>query len=335
MADLTLSLDIRDSDDAVIIDPSIDLRLSSASDTSPLKWTYSLDGAPKLVTIVDAPAANPLMMRLTPSRYRDVASTARVTNGRLVPLAKVLKAPRLPSEWLPAFRNWAEVSSTFTGMTTLLDASPAFQLGEGTTAGRIVRDVYDGILPTDRVSARAKMALLNICSRIGVESTPGSSQSWLTHLGELFWGNHERIIGRVSQDCADLVRALRDNPPDGYEPAGAALHKRNFKKVLGVTRVGEMFSVKTSEAQANLQFTVGLVERGGQTTWMMDVDIDEHGTLLGHAFDLLVHLRTKGTDPIDIHEVLRDKFTGCNLGYDLIPRAPIGTVEVRVVGASS
>lgn len=336
MPDLTLALDIRNVDRRVIADPHIDLRLSSASDGSPLKWSFALEGQAKTIVIPDAPAANPLTMRLTPSRYRDVASRVWVRDGgRLEPVAKELLAPRLPSEWLPAFTPWNALGPTFTTMARLLDASKVFQLGEGTTARRITGAVYDSIAPTDRVSARAKMAMLNICARLDAELAPGSARPWITRFESFLLGNHERLIGQTTQACADLVRDLRAHPVDGYEPAGSALHRRNFKKVLGVTDVGEMVSIKTSVARANLQLTVAMVRYHGAHAWMMDVDIDEHGHLLGHLFDLLVHQFTKGTDPIDIHEALRERFTGCDLGYDLTPRAPMGTVDVTLHGATT
>lgn len=333
MPDLTLALDIRDVDHVVITDPHIDLRLWSNSNESPFKWTYSLDGHVKPVAIPDAPASNPLQMRLTPSRYRDIASSAWVKDQvRLEPVETRLVAPRLPSEWWPAFTPWNALGTTFSEMCRLLNGSTAFQIGEGTTAGRITDGVYDAIDPRDRVSSRAKMAMLNICSRLAAELAPDDGMPWATRFEQLFLGTHERLIGQTTQACADLVRRVHDHPVDGYEPAGAALHKKNFKKVKGVTDVGEMVSIKTSVARANLQFTAALVRYNGEHTWMLDVDIDEHGHLLGHLFDLLVHIYTKGTDPIDIHEALRTLFAGCDLGYSLTPRAPIGVVEMTVQG---
>ena len=56
--------------------------------------------------------------------------------------------------------------------------------------------------------------------------------------------------------------------------------------------------------------------------------------LLAHTFDLIRHMFTGGTDPIDIHESLCQLFPDVPLGYGLTPRAPIGSVSVKVKGAT-
>jgi len=67
---------------------------------------------------------------------------------------------------------------------------------------------------------------------------------------------------------------------------------------------------------------------------LIDADIDEHGELLAHTFDLVRHIFTKGTDPIDLHESLRELFPERDLGYLLDPRAPVGRVTATVRGAT-
>ncbi len=95
-----------------------------------------------------------------------------------------------------------------------------------------------------------------------------------------------------------------------------------------------MTSIKTDVNKANLQLTAAHATRNGEDIWMLDADIDENGELLAHTFDLIRHIFTKGTDPIDIHESLRELFPACDLGYSLDPRAPMGRVTATVRGAT-
>ena len=92
--------------------------------------------------------------------------------------------------------------------------------------------------------------------------------------------------------------------------------------------------LKPIRSRANLQVTVCEARLDGQDVFLLDTDIDEHGELLAHTFDLIRHVFTGGTDPIDVHESLRALFPDATMGYDLEPRAPIGSVRAKVRGAT-
>jgi len=234
---------------------------------------------------------------------------------------------------LPAFDRWATLSDDFDALTTLLLASSAFQLGRGSKAGCLDEAAYDGVSADDPTAWRAKMALLNLYSRMNVEGPPSTSRLWITEVSQLLLATSERFIAETGRDCFDAVRSLSNSPGGGYKHAGPDLHKKNFELVPGVVNVRDMASVKTDVNRANLQITVARATRHGEDIWMLDADIDEHGELLAHTFDLIRHIFTKGTDPIDIHESLRELFPECDLGYSLDPRMPVGRVTATVRGA--
>ena len=334
MPSLQFTMDIRDADEAVIVDPVVWVRLARPDDAAGQKWRLESDGTAGTRTLKDAPAGSPLRLRISPSRYRDIGMFAQVTSGRLIPDASLMKTPRLPSEWLPAFIRWAELSDDFDALTTLLMASCAFQLGRGSKATCLDEAAYDGVGTDDPTAWRAKMSLLNLYSRMKVEGPPSTHKTWIGEVSQLFLATSERFICETNQECADTVRSLSNSPGGGYKHAGPDLHRKNFELVPGVTDVKDMVSIKTDVSKANLQLTVARARRQGEDIWMLDADIDENGELLAHTFDLIRHIFTKGTDPIDIHESLRELFPASDLGYALEPRVPVGEVTAIVHGAT-
>ena len=333
MPNLEFRMDIRDVDQQVIVDPVVWVRLARPDDAGGQKWRLDSDGTAATRQLEDAPSGSPLRLRLSPSRYRDIGMFAQVINGRLIPDASLMKTPRQPSEWLPAFDRWASLPDDFDALTTLLLASDTFQLGRGSKAGCLDEAAYDAVSADDPTAWRAKMSLLNLYSRMRVDGPPSTTRKWIEEISQLFLATSERFICETNQECADIVRSLSSAPGGGYKHAGPDLHKKNFELVPGVTDVKDMVSIKTDVNKANLQLTVARANRHGEEIWMLDADIDEHGELLAHTFDLIRHLFTKGTDPIDIHESLRGLFPDSDLGYALEPRVPIGQVTATVHGA--
>lgn len=334
MPTLNLRLDLRNVDDEVIVDPLIHLRLANPSAASGQMWALALNGTAKNVRLIDAPAGDPLNLRISLSRYRDIGMFARVKDKTLVPDASLMQAPRTPSEWLPSFTRWAELGKPFALLTKRLRASERFMLGRQSAAGKLVENAYDAVSQTDATAAKAKMTLLNLYSRLAAEPPPSMAAPWFEHTEALLLANRERLISSTSAACVQMVRSLSSHPGGGYKTADPVLHRPFFEDLPGVTDVRNMASIKTDVSRANLQLTVCEARLDGQDVCLLDTDMDEHGELLAHTFDLIRHIFTGGTDPIDIHEALRELFPETTLGYGLEPRAPIGTVKVKVRGAT-
>ena len=71
--------------------------------------------------------------------------------------------------------------------------------------------------------------------------------------------------------------------------------------------------------KGNFQLT--LTHLSAPDEMLLDADIDENGTLLGHFLDLFKHKITGGTHPNDIHELLvlqEGQSAGFDLGYQLV-----------------
>ncbi len=332
MPTLTLRLDLRNVDDEVIVDPLIHLRLAHPTEASGKMWTLAMNGQAKNVRLDDAPAGDPLNLRISPSRYRDIAMFAWVKDKRLVPDASLMTAPRTPSEWLPSFTPWAKLEKRFAPLTQRLRASERFMLGRQSAAVKLVEDAWDAVTPTDQTAAKAKMTLLNLYSRLAAHAPPSTNAPWFEHTGTLLLANRERLISTTSATCVQMVRSLSSHPGGGYKSAKPDLHRKFFEDLPGVTDVRGLASVKTEASRANLQLTICEARLDGHDVCLLDTDIDENGELLAHTFDLVRHIFTGGTDPVDIHESLRALFPADTLGYGLQPRAPIGTGKVKARG---
>ena len=118
----------------------------------------------------------------------------------------------------------------------------------------------------------------------------------------LLLATRERVISTTTAACVQMVRSLA--------------------------------SIKTDVSRTNLQLTVCDACLDGQDVCLLDTDIDEHGELLAHTFDLMRHVFTGVTDPVDVHKSLRELFPTVTLGSGLEPRAPTGSVTVKVRGAT-
>jgi hypothetical protein len=334
--DLQLDLDILDVDGFHIIDPDVFLRLSRSDGSGARAWRVALNGQRESLTLHDAPAGDGLILRVTPSRYRDIAFVCRLSGDQIGPASpdEPIKAPRRPSEWLPVFTRWAVLPSALEDLKTALGDSLRFRLGRSSEAGKLVGDAYDGVNPRDESRALAKLSLLNLYSRLVIEPAPTTGEPWSQRIQELFLATRERIIARVDQVCYDTVRELSAHGKSGYHKAPVGDHLDNLREIPGASNPREAASIKTREAKANLQFTVARAELEGQSIFMLDCDMDENGKLLAHTFDLIKHLVTDGTHPIDIHEALREKFPAVPLGYALEPRVLTPHVSVTVLPAA-
>ena len=174
MPDLKLDLEIFDVDGLRIIDPDVFLRLVRSDGSGAKAWRVAFSGQREPLTLRDAPAGDALILRVTPSRYRDIAFACRRTGDQLGPASpdEQIRAPRRPSEWLPVFKRWDLLPATFEDLKTALGASPRFRLGRTSEPGRVIGNAYDGVDPRDESRALAKLSLLNLYSRLAIEPTP-------------------------------------------------------------------------------------------------------------------------------------------------------------------
>jgi hypothetical protein len=332
MPDLTLDLAVVDTDGFPVIDPDIVLRLARSDGSAAKAYRIALNGQRSSLTLRDAPAGSALILRLTPSRYRDIAAVCRVDGERVRPASdEPLIAPRRPSEWLPVFTRWAALPELFDDLKTALQGSRRFRLGRTSQPGQLIDAAYDGVDPRDESSALAKLSMLNLYSRLASESAPTTGQPWSKRIRELFIATRERIIAQVDESCFATVHQLSQSEPEGYFRSPVGGHVKNLEEIPGVSSVTEPASVKTKEDKANLQFIVARAVVDGQPAFLLDCDIDENGRLLLHTFDLIKHAFSGGTQPIDVHEALRTKFPRVPIGYSLEPKVPVPEVTARII----
>lgn len=328
-----LTMSVQDVDGRGIVDPVAFLRVSSTNSAHQTTAKLELSGG-GIDRFVDVPADATLRIRLSPSRYRDGAVFASV-NGDGEIAVPTMALPRRPDRWLPAFSPFASLGGSFAGMIRVLRASPRFRLGRDSVPGKLVDSAFDAVSPSDESRSLAKMCLLNLCSRLEAEGMPGKA-AWIDRVQELLVCQRDRLIAVVGDDVFQDVEALAKAGDGVYRKSNAALHRKNLERIATVSAVGAMVSVKTRVSRANLQLTVGRVQMAGQAAVLLDADLDEHGELVPHTFDVVRHLLTKGaTHPIDIHEGLRRTYPGLRLGYDLEPAVPVGEVTVKVLAANA
>jgi hypothetical protein len=335
----TLRLLATDVDHRPLVDPTVFVRLASPDNRRAAAKRLALNGVPALLRFADGPPGFALLLRVSPSRYRDGLVTAAVDgDGRVTP-TQAIRLPRKPSEWLPAFTPWSRLSGVFAPLQRVLERSPAFRVGRTSAPELFVRTSYDAVERRDESRALAKMCLLNLYGRLREEPVPHTGQPWFALVQELFLATRERLVARVDRTCWDAIRQLEQRPMEGYWRAPVGDHRANLEAVAGVSQVRDLASVKTREAKANLQFTVARARRDGVWISLLDADIDEHGTLLPHVFDLIAHAFTGGTHPLDVHESIRAARPDLDVGYALRPREPLAVTSGRraivVAGAAS
>jgi hypothetical protein len=325
------SFDLRlvDADQRFVVDPNIFVRVTNEVRT--VTAQVGFQAAKVSLRFDDRPAGAVLQLRISPSRYHDARLFCHVDgNGTINP--PEVQIPRRSSEWLPAFDSWQGLGESFELLKEKLAASPAFRLGRSSDAEQLIEDRYDAVNPEDESRSLAKMSLLNLYSRLGVEPAPGSTTPWFSFVNELCYATRERFLAEVDEECFTRVHALTREPSGGYRGINVVpAHIRNFEAVPGVTAVADAASVKTREPKANLQLTVARVKKDGRSAFLVDADMDENGRLILHGFDVIKHAFNGGTHPIDISESLRVNFPRALIGYGLTPKRPVPETRVRMV----
>lgn len=337
MARLTLDLMLRDVHGAAVTDPSVRVRLGPPDGVGTVTTTVALAGAPVRLDIPDGPAGPALILRATPTLYRDCAVTCTVDGAGTVRPMQPLVLPRRPPLWQPAFTPWAALGTLFTPLRRVLEGSPEMRVGQFSAPVQFAGAAFDAVEMTDESRGLAKLCLLNLYGRLREERPPGTSTPWFAGVRELLLATRERFIAEVDEAMWSTVRALAERDSGGYRAAPVTLHLENFRAIPGVTTVSAAASVKTTEKKGNLQFSVARVSRDGRRAYLLDSDIDENGGWLLHTFDLIRHAFNGGTHPVDIHECLCASFDNPELGYTLVPMplVPLPRMLVRAAAPRS
>lgn len=329
MARLRLDLDIQDVHGQAISDPAVQVRLGPPDGVGTVSATVALDGAPAVLEIADGPHRPALILRVTPSLYRDGAVTCTVDGSGRVEPTRPLRLPRRPLLWQPTFTPWSRLGDPFASLRDVLGVSPSLRVGQFSAPLTCVDAAFDAIDATDESRSLAKLSLLNLYGRLREETTPGTTRPWFALVRELLLATRERFVAEVDEACWATVVDLAEKDRGAYRKASAALHLDNFRAIPGVTTVGAAASVKTAERKANLQFSVARVSRDGRQAFLLDADIDENGGLLLHTFDLIRHAFNGGTHPVDVHECLCVSFPGTDFGYRLAPMQLVSLPQPR------
>ena len=262
------------------------------------------------------PQANNVSCDITPTRYRMRSSGFfTLTDGERI--RRSLSVLRVPAQWNARFERWTQLPTQFDPLRKVLDASPNLRVkGKAGTIASFTASGYDDV--DDRRTIEAKAAMLNLHGKLSALTIPATSRPWFSFVTQLIEIGRERMIGIVDPAMGDEVRALREGGNKDYKPAPAGLHHANFPSEFQVLK-SKMFSLKTTEANGNLQLTLAPGRDAlGNDVLLLDADIDENGRLLAHLADLFKHKISGGTHPFDIHEYLALAHPQLPLGYDLL-----------------
>lgn len=335
MARLMLELDLRDVHGQSIDDPAVQVRLGPPDGVGTAGTTVAVRGRPVTLEFADGPVGPALVLRVTPSLYRDGVVTCTVDGDGIVTPMRPLQLPRRPTHWQPVFTSWSRLDDSFAGLRFALGGSPALRVGQFSAPVTCVGPEFDAINAADESRSLAKLSLLNLYARLRDEHAPGTGEPWFARVRELLLATRERIVAEVDEACWATVRELSERDRGAYRQASVKLHLDNFRAIPGVSSVGAAASVKTTERKGNLQFSVARVSRDGRTAYLLDADIDENGRLLPHTFDLIRHAFTGGTHPVDVHECLCTAFPEMDLGYRLQPMALLAVPAARMRRAAA
>jgi len=233
--------------------------------------------------------------------------------------------------WTAKFDQWNALLSRFGLLQTVLGKSPEVYLHKrgkkkqgpllGQLTGANYNNFVDNAPRSERDTVRlAKAAMLNVYTKMCEMQDPVTGRPWSSYLRQMLRIGQERIIAVADPQLADSIRQIKKSlhkfPRYKHTPAGN--HFGNLPKEYNPHKPS-LQSIKSRDEFANLQLTVGRGEdASGKTVWLLDADLDEHGKLIEHFFDLIKHKSTGGTQPYEIHEYLVADYPNAPLGYELV-----------------
>ena len=321
----TFELSLKNAELQDADDPQTTVRFYRALDNREIGDATQLAFPPAhSFTLPAFPQEKNLRCEITPSRFR-IANTGFFTLTTTDIRHEPLTVLRQPERWRPEFVLWERLAGEFTFLKTVLGRSPGIRVKGGEVFGSLVEGTYDDI--TDQNSILAKMALLNLYFALTFIKEPTTgTESWFSFVDRIFLIDRERFMALVNPAMATIVRTISDDIgsfPD-YKRTNALNHLGGIREGLpaGFTVPGSgLVSIKNKPEHANIQLTMAPArDSNGRDVMILDADIDEDGRLLEHLADLIKHVITGGTHPIDIHEFLVLAHRGVDLGYDLILR---------------
>lgn len=270
-------------------------------------------------TVPAFPQAHNLHCEVTVPGYR-FRSSGLFTFVDGETIRRELTMLRDSQDWTPRFLRWTDLPDHFRHLKRVLGRSQG--VGVRRTSATIASMIEGGYDNMPEKGQLAKAGLLNVVGKLSTMTVPGKRRTWFSDITRILEIDRERIIAVVTEQCADAVRAIRDNVSAhrDYKHTPAANHHGNMPPRYGVA-TSKMFSVKSTEANGNVQLTIGpgTDPDTGQPAFILDADIDENGKLIPHLVDALFrHRFTGGTHPLDIHEYLALSQPDVPIGYELV-----------------
>ena len=315
---LQVTLDLRDSFGRPIRDPEtfFTFRRLSANRQVGDQLAMALTGSSAVFRIPVFASDAAVVCEIDPKRFRFSQSPVFLASpGPAV--QKQCQLLREPDEWTARFTRWRHLSSPFKTLKDVLGKSPKVTLFKEVEpiADLLVEDAYDAN-PDGKVTL-AKTALLNSYFRLNGTPEPISgTRSWFSFVRRVVAIGRERVLAFVDPEMETVVRQINEHIDQfraDYERTPAENHRGNVPAALR-HRIADMVSIKSTHRKGNFQLT--MTRLTGPDEVLLDTDIDEHGDLLGHFFDLFKHKLTGGTHPYDVHELLVLQSGGTD-GFDL------------------
>ncbi len=316
-----LELTIKNTVDQPAADPKTRIEVQR-TDNSVVRQFKNLNlPLPGVLEIPAFPHESNLRCTVLSKRYRPF-NTGFFTLSSAEPKRLELHALRNPKEWSAQFVAWKQLPEEFKPIQQVLDASEV-KVIKGEKLGKFTEDKYD-TAKTEK-TVLAKTALLNLFAKLTVLPEPiGGRNPWFSFVDRVLAIDRERFYAQVNVEMGEVVRHIKDNLPkfNGYESATAGNHFDKLQETLPEFRIfkTKMFSVKTDDANGNLQLTLAPAkDAGGNDVLLLDADMDENGKMLKHLIDVFfIHPFNGGTHPFDIHEYLALAHRNHPRGYELV-----------------
>ena len=283
---MRLTLELRNVEGEIIQDQRCVVTVCRPQGPSLLRVECRLTGQPLIVEIPDA-AVDPVWCRIEPSRYRTLQTAPFFrTPGQAVHQLYVLC--RQPKQWEAEFVPWLELEQ--------FEYFPDYcQL------------LHRAALDADPL---IRAMTLNIYAR--------AREPWWTWIRRVESMTQERIVAWADPDCLEEVRAIYldiHKYKGVWKRASTKLHEKNLPDTV-LSRITGEWSIKSAQPFAGLQICAFQIS--GHDEALIDLDLDEHAGLR-HVLDVLHHVRTGGTHPYDMHELLKlQQGPGLYLGYCLV-----------------
>ncbi|MBS1811003.1 MAG: hypothetical protein JST84_22765 [Acidobacteria bacterium] len=323
----TFALDLLGVEQQTITDPDVDISFHRGSDNKIVSQSLNLAFPPKKKFKLPAfPQAQNLYADIAPSRYRlRKSGFFTLTNGETI--ARNLTVLRDPKQWQASFTPWQQLPKSFKSLREVLQRSPNINVKEKKSLifPLFTSEAYDGV--TDEKALLAKTALLNLYAKTTLLIEPvHNQQPWFSFVIRILQIGRERFIAQVDPQMGTIVRTIKDNL-NQYKMYKHTNAQNHYENVAGAAPAdfkvlkSKMFSIKSDEETGNIQLTLAPArDAEGDEILLLDVDIDENGTLMKHLCDMFKHIFLGGTHPYDIHEYLRLAHSTADLGYRLMPR---------------